>query len=162
MAITIYYRHKTDRAWRYSALGVSHKPEAAKNGPFFVRIRKQGKHAWQKHLSELEAKKAAESAPVERKAEALGWLPDDVTGEVSPNRMPIKTAVDNYLSGRRFGRSRSVAVYENVFEQLLANLPVGVQFINRLANKRALNAHVGFLWGHAPGKAPTDQAIRCS
>jgi hypothetical protein len=55
MAITVYYRHKTDRGWRYAALSVGRKPEAAKNGPFFVRIRKQGKYTWQKHLSETEA-----------------------------------------------------------------------------------------------------------
>jgi integrase len=145
MAITIYYRHKTSRGWRYQALGIGRRPEAAKTGPFYVRIRKQGKHTWQKHLSELEAKKAAESAPVERKAEALGLLPDDVTGEVSPNRTPIKTAVENYLHERRFGRPRSIAAYENVFEQLLRNLPTGVRFIDQLANKRGLNAYVEFL-----------------
>ena len=40
MAITtVYYRHKTDRGWRYSALGVGRRPEAAKNGPFFIRVR---------------------------------------------------------------------------------------------------------------------------
>jgi len=147
MANTIYYRHKTNRGWRYAALGVGRRPDAAKIGPFFVRIRKQGKHTWQKHLSELDAKKAAESAPVERKAEALGLLPDDVTGESNSKRTPIKTAVENYLHERRFGRPRSIAVYENVFDQLLANLPAGVRFIDQLANKRALNAYVEFLRG---------------
>jgi integrase/recombinase XerD len=145
MAITVYYRHKTDRGWRYSALGVGRKPEAAKNGPFFVRIRKQGKYTWQKHHSELDAKKAAESAPVERKAAALGLFPEDLTGEVNPNRTPIKTAVENYLYDRRLGRPRSIAVYEHVFDQLLANLPAGVRFIDQLKDKRALNACVEFL-----------------
>jgi integrase len=64
---------------------------------------------------------------------------------VSPNRTPIKTAVENYLYDHRLGRPRSVAVYENVFEQLLANLPAGVRFIDQLANRRALNAYVEFL-----------------
>jgi hypothetical protein len=91
-------------------LGRGRKPELAERGPFDVRIRKQGKHTWRKHLSELEAKNAAESAPVERKAEALGLLPADVTGEANPNRTPIKTAVDHRLHDRRFGRRRSVAV----------------------------------------------------
>ena len=65
-----------------------------------------------------------------------------MTSEVNANRTPIKTAVENYLHERRFGRPRSIAVYENVFEQLLANLPAGVRFIDQLANRRALNAYV--------------------
>jgi uncharacterized protein with PIN domain len=118
-----------------------------RSAPFFVRIRKQGKHTWQKHPSELDAKKAAESAPVERKAEAFGLLPDDVTGEVNANRTSIKTAVETYLHERRFGRPRSIAVCEKVFEQLLSNLPAGVRIIDQLANKRALKAYVEFLRG---------------
>ncbi len=47
--------------------------------------------------------------------------------------MPIKTAVENYLNERRFGRPRSIKVYENVFDQLLENLPGGVKFIDQLA-----------------------------
>jgi integrase/recombinase XerD len=147
MPITIYYRHKTSRGWRYEALGIGRRPEAARNGPYYIRVRDKGKYRWQKHLSELEAKRAAEKAPVERKAQALGLVPDDVTGEVNPNRTPIKVAVESYLNERRFGRPRSIAAYENVFEQLLANLPAGVRFIDQLATPRVLNTYVEFLRG---------------
>jgi integrase/recombinase XerD len=147
MPITIYYRHKTSRGWRYEALGIGRRPEAARNGPYYIRVRNKGKYRWQKHLSELAARKAAESAPIERKAQALGLVPDDVTGEVNPNRTPVKVAVENYLNERRFGRPRSIAAYENIFDQLLANLPGGVRFVDQLAAPRVLNAYVEFLRG---------------
>ena len=106
MAITtVYFRHKTNRGWRYSALGVGRRPEAARNGPFFVRIRDAAnKYKWQKHGSESEAKKAAERDPVARQAQELGLLVDDITNEANKNRVPIKTAVEKYLHERRFGR----------------------------------------------------------
>ncbi|MGH9561254.1 MAG: tyrosine-type recombinase/integrase, partial [Terracidiphilus sp.] len=117
----------------------------AKNGPFFIRVRNNSKYKWQKHLSESEAKKAAESAPVERKAQALGLLPEDLGNEANVNRTPIKSAVESYLHARRFDRPRSIAVYENVFDQLLRNLPAGIRFIDQLATSRALNAYVEYL-----------------
>jgi len=147
MSITVYFRHKTNHGWRYEALGIGRRPEAAKNGPFYIRVREKGKYRWEKHLSELEAKRAAESAPVERKAQALGLVPDDLTNEANSNRTPIKIAVEAYLHERRFGRPRSIAVYENVFEQLLQNLPKGVRYVDQLANARTLNVYVEFLRG---------------
>lgn len=147
MSLTVYFRHKTSNGWRYEALGIGRRPEAARNGPFYIRVREKGKYKWEKHLSELEAKRAAASAPVERKAQALGLLADDITNEANSNRAPIKVAVEAYLHERRFGRPRSMAVYKNVFEQLLENLPKGVRFIDQLANPRSLNAYVEFLRG---------------
>jgi integrase/recombinase XerD len=147
MAITVYFRHKTNDGWRYEALGIDRRPEAAKNGPFYIRVREKGKYRWEKHLSELAAKKAAESAPVERKAQALGLIADDLTDETNTGRIPIKVAVESYLHERRFGRPRSIGVYRNVFDQLLGNLPKGVRFIDQLANPRTLSAYVEFLRG---------------
>jgi len=57
MSITVYFRHKTNHGWRYEALGIGRRPEAAKNGPFYIRVREKGKYRWEKHLSELEAKR---------------------------------------------------------------------------------------------------------
>jgi hypothetical protein len=51
------------------------------------------------------------------------------------------------LQDRRFARPRSIAVYENAFDQLLKNLPGGVRFIDQLATPRALNSYVEFLRG---------------
>jgi hypothetical protein len=51
------------------------------------------------------------------------------------------------LQDRRFGRPRSIAAYENAFDQLLENLPRGVRFIDQLATPRALNSYVEFLRG---------------
>jgi integrase/recombinase XerD len=145
---TIYYRHKTARGWRYSALGIGRRPEAAKDGPFFIRTRDgANKYKWQKHDTENAAKQAAERVPVVRKAQELGLLTDDLTDEANKNRVPVKLAIESYLHERRFGRPRSIAVYENVFDQLLANLPAGVRFIDQLAAPRALNAYVEFLHG---------------
>ena len=41
MAIqTVYYRQKTNgTGWRYRALRVGRRPEAAKKGPYFIRVR---------------------------------------------------------------------------------------------------------------------------
>jgi integrase/recombinase XerD len=147
MAIqTVYYRHKTDGAWRYSALGVGRKPEAAKRGPYFVRIRNAArKYQWIKHETEAAAKQAAKLAPVAHKAQELGLTVDETTNTANANRVPIKTAVESYLHERRFGRPRSVAVYENVFDQLLKNLPEGVRFIDQLATPRALSNYLEVL-----------------
>ena len=149
MAITtVYFRHKINRGWRYSALGVGRRPETARNGPFFIRVRDAAnKYKWLKHETESAAKKAAERAPVTRRAQELGLLNDDVTNEGNKDRVSIKAAVENYLHERRFGRPRSIAAYENMFDQLLANLPKDVRFIDQLATPRVLNAYVEFLDG---------------
>lgn len=140
MAITtVYFRHKTNRGWRYSALGVGRRPEAAKNRPFFLRIRDAAnKYTWQRHETESDAKKAAERTPVARQAQELGLLVDDVTNEANKNRVPIQIAVENYLHDRRFGRPRSIAAYENMFDQWLANLPKDIRFIDQLATPLTL------------------------
>jgi hypothetical protein len=111
---TVYYRHKTNRGWRYAALGVGRHPEAAKNGPVFIRVRDgANKYKWQKHDTESAARKAAEVAPVARQAQELGRLPDDITNEANNDRVSIKIAVENenYLHDRRFGRPRSIASF---------------------------------------------------
>lgn len=148
MAIqTVYYRQKIAGAgWRYRPLAVGRRPEAAKNGPYFIRVRNSaGKYQWVKHDTEQAAAKAAKAAPVARQAQELGLTVDDLTNEANTNRISIKTAVGDYLQDRRFGRPRSIAAYKNAFEQLLENLPRGVRFIDQLATSRALNTYVEFL-----------------
>lgn len=149
MAIqTVYFRHKQNGSWRYSALGVGRRREAAKHGPFFIRVRNGlGKYQWQKHQSEKAANDAAKLAPVARRAQELGLLPDDITDEANKDRVPIKAAVENYLNERRFGRPRSIKAYEHVFVQLLENLPDGIKFIDQLATPRVLGAYLQFLHG---------------
>jgi integrase len=97
------------------------------------------------HDTEQAAAKAAKAAPVARQAHELDLTVDDLTNEANTNRISIKTAVENYLQDRRFGRPRSIAAYENAFDQLLANRPRGVRFIDQLATSRALNSYVEFL-----------------
>jgi integrase/recombinase XerD len=77
--------------------------------------------------------------------EELGLTVDDLTNEANTNRISIKTAVENYLQDRRLGRRRSIAAYENAFDQLLANLPRSVRFVDQLATSRVLNSYVEFL-----------------
>lgn len=98
MAIsTVYYRHKTNRGWRYSALGVGRYPKAAKSGPFFIRVRDAAnKYKWQKHQTESAAKAAAELAPVARQASELGLTVDGVTNTANVNRRPIQAAINDY------------------------------------------------------------------
>jgi len=151
MAIqTVYYRQKIEgTGWRYRPLAVGRRPEAAKNGPYFIRVRDgAGRYQWVRHDTEQAAQKAAKAAkaaPVARQAQELGLTVDDLTNEANTNRISIKTAVENYLQDRRFGRPRSIAAYENAFDQLEENLPRGVRFIDQLATPRALNAYVEFL-----------------
>src|ERR1700733_8179172 len=148
MAIqTVYYRQKiAGTGWRYRPLAVGRRPEAAKNGPYFIRVRNgAGKYQWVKHDTEQAAAKAAKVAPVARQAHELGLTVDDLTNEANTNRISIKTAVENYLQDRRFGRPRSIAAYENAFDQLLANLPRGVRFIDQMATSRVLNSYVELL-----------------
>ena len=74
MAIqTVYYRQKIEgTGWRYRPLTVGRRPEAAKNGPYFIRVRDSaGKHQWIKHDTERGAQKAAKAAPVARQAQGL-------------------------------------------------------------------------------------------
>jgi integrase/recombinase XerD len=148
MAIqTVYYRQKIEgTGWRYRPLTVGRRPEAAKNGPYFIRVRTSaGKYQWVKHDTQQAAEKAAKVAPVAREAQELGLTVDDVTNEANTNRIPIKTAVENYLQDRRFVRPRSIAAYKNAFDQLLENLPRGVRFIDQLATSRVLNSYVELL-----------------
>src|SRR5712671_725027 len=148
MAIqTVYYRQKIEgTGWRYRALAVGRRPQAARNGPYFIRVRNSaGKYQWVKHDTELAAAKAAKVGPVARQAQELGLTVDEFTNEANTNRISIKTAVENYLQDRRFGRPRSIAAYENAFDQLLENLPRGVRFIDQLATSRVLNSYVELL-----------------
>lgn len=148
MAIqTVYYRQKIDGAgWRYRPLKVGRRPEAARNGPYFIRVRNaSGKYQWIKHDTEQAAAKAAKVAPVARQAQELGLTVDELTNVANANRISIKTAVENYLIDRRYGRPRSIAAYENAFNQLLENLPGSVRFIDQLASPRVLNSYVEFL-----------------
>ncbi len=79
---TVYYRHKTHGAWRYSALGVGRRPEAAKLGPYFVRIRNAaGKYQWVRHETEAGAKKTAKLAPVAHRAQELGLSVDEAAND---------------------------------------------------------------------------------
>src|SRR5207245_5465297 len=122
MAIqTVYYRQKiAGTGWRYRPLTVGRRPEVAKNGPYFIRVRdNSGKYQWVKHDTERAAERAAKAAPVARQAQELGLTVDDLTNEANANRIPIKTAVENYLQDRRFGRPRSIAAYENAFDHVL-------------------------------------------
>jgi integrase/recombinase XerD len=143
----VYYRQKIEGTGRrYRPLTVGRRPEAAKNGPYFIRVRNSaGKYQWVKHETERAAERAAKAAPVARQAQELGLTVDDLTKEANTNRGSIKTAVENYLQDRRFGRPRSIAAYENAFDQLLENLPRGIRFIDQLATSRALNSYVEFL-----------------
>jgi hypothetical protein len=100
MAIqTVYYRQKIEgTGWRYRPLTVGRRPEAAKSGPYFIRIRNgAGKYQWVKHDTKQAAAKAAKVAPVARHAQELGLTVDDLTNEANTNRISIKTAVGNYL-----------------------------------------------------------------
>src|SRR6202795_709607 len=144
---TVYYRQKIDgTGWRYRPLAVGRRPQAARNGPYFIRVRNTaGKYQWVKHETEQAAAKAAKAAPVARQAQEMGLTVDDLTNEANTNRISIKTAVENYMQDRRFGRPRSIAAYENAFDQLLKNLPRGVRFIDQLATSRVLNSYVEFL-----------------
>jgi integrase len=144
---TVYCRQKiAGTGWRYRPLTVGRRPEAAKSGPYFIRARNgAGKYQWVKHDTEQAAAKAAKVAPVARQAQELGLTVDDLTNEANANRISIKAAVESYLQDRRFGRPRSIAAYENAFDQLLANLPKGVRFIDQLATSRVLNSYVELL-----------------
>src|SRR5580658_405293 len=101
---TVYYRQKIEgTGWRYRPLAVGRRPEAAKNGPYFIRVRDSGgRYQWVKHDTE----QAAKTAPVARQAHELGLTVDDLTNEANTNRTSIKTAVENHLQDRRFGRPR--------------------------------------------------------
>ena len=94
MAIqTVYYRQKIEgTGWRYRPLTVGRWPEAAKMGPYFIRVRDSaGKYQWLKHDTELAAGKAAKAAPIARKAQEPGLTVDDLTNEANINRISIET-----------------------------------------------------------------------
>jgi hypothetical protein len=96
MAIqTVYYRLKIEgTGWRYRPLAVGRRPQAAKSGPYFIRVRDSaGRYQWVKHDTEQAAQKAAKVAPVARRAQDLGLTVDDLTNEANINRISIKTWV---------------------------------------------------------------------
>jgi hypothetical protein len=119
MAIqTVYYRQKIEgTGWRYRPLAVGRRPQAARNGPYFIRVRNSaGKYQWVKHDTEQAAAKAAKAAPVARQAHELGLTVDDLTNEANINRISIKTAVENYLQAGRdqlpYTRTRSTNCWQ--------------------------------------------------
>ena len=147
MAIeTVCYRHKTDGAWRYSALGIGRRPEAAKHGPYFIRIRNAaGKYQWVKHETEAAAKEAAKLAPMAQKAQDLGLTLDDVT-----KHRECKSHLDQDRDRKLSTRApfRSPAKYHSIRERIrsvLANRPQGVRFVDQLATPAKLNEYVEFL-----------------
>jgi hypothetical protein len=137
--------------WRCVALlSIGYRPQARsrKARPLFIRIRNAArKYQWVKHETEAGARKAAKLAPDAQKARELGLTVDEVSNTANSDRTSIKTAIETYLYERRFGRPRSIKAYENVFDQLLANLPQSVRFIDQLAVPSRLNAYVEFLRG---------------
>src|SRR4029077_2407270 len=77
MAIqTVYYRQKiAGTGWRYRPLTVGRRPEAAKNGRYFIRVRNNlWKYQWIKDDTEHATAKAA---PVARQAQELSLTVDD-------------------------------------------------------------------------------------
>src|SRR5258708_39837761 len=120
MAIqTVYYRQKfAGTGWRYRPLTVGRRAEAAKSGPYFIRVRNSaGKYQWVKHDTEQAAAKAAKAGPVARQAQELGLTVDEFTNEANTNRISIKTAVENYMQDSRLFRPRSIAAYKKAFDQ---------------------------------------------
>jgi len=72
MAIqTVYYRQKIEgTGWRYRPLPVGRRTEAAKIGPYFIRVRDSAaKYQWVRHDTEQAAARAAKAAPAARKAQ---------------------------------------------------------------------------------------------
>jgi integrase/recombinase XerD len=153
----VYFRHKVEgKGWRYAAVTAGRQTDAAKKGPFFIRVRNlSGKYQWQRHSTRDDANKAREVAPVERKAAALGLINSDELSAV--NRTAIKVAAENYLTFRKVHRPRSQQNYNNIINLLLANLPAGVRFVDQLAKPAAMASYVEFLVGK--GYAPKTVAI---
>ncbi len=110
MAIqTVYYRQKIEgTGWRYRPLTVGRRPEAAKNSPYFIRVRDGGgKYQWVTHHTEQAAEKAAKAGPVARQAQELGLTVDDLTNKANTNRVSIKTAVSDAHDQSLLTRTRS-------------------------------------------------------
>jgi hypothetical protein len=117
--------------------GYRSQGRSCEHGPYFIRVRNAaGKYQWVKHETEAAAKEAAKLAPLAQKAQELGLTVDEATNTANASRTSIKTAIENYLHERRFGRPRSIKVYENVFDQLLTNLRCGIKFVDQLATAR--------------------------
>jgi hypothetical protein len=94
---TVYYGQKIDgTGWRYRPLAVGRRPQAARNGPYFIRVRNSaGKYQWVKHDTEYAAQKAAKAAPVAR-ASILG-------------REQCTVTLNSYV-GRALKKARSVGL----------------------------------------------------
>jgi hypothetical protein len=59
--------------WRYRPLTLGRRPEAAKSGPYFIRLRYgAGRYQWVEHDTEQAAEKAAMVGPVARQAQDGG------------------------------------------------------------------------------------------
>jgi integrase/recombinase XerD len=153
----VYFRHKLEgKGWRYTPLSAGRQIDAAKKGPFFIRVRNlAGKYQWQKHETRDGANKAKELAPVERKAAALGLIESDALS--AENRTSVKAAAATYQDFRKVHRPRSQQNYRNILKLLTENLPLGVRFIDQLAKPAALNQYVAFLVGK--GYAPKTISI---
>jgi integrase len=152
--LTVYYRSKVaGQGWRYIAIGPGRQPEAARVGPYFVRVRDAaGKYQWTRHESREAANAAKKIAPAERTTPGRESVADDLTDADKTNRITIRAAVENFKHTHRFDRPKSRAAYNNIYGNLLTILPRGIRFVDQLTKRATLDLVVDAL--RAQGYSP--------
>ena len=131
---SIYTRVHTEKGWRYKAVptGRGRKPADVKP-PFYLRYTSDGKQHWSEPYDTLEAAKAdIEKLEHALEARAKGLTVAELDEITDANRVPVKTAVAQYLHVRRNKAHKTVLAYTGALGEFSESLPRSVRFVDEM------------------------------
>jgi len=129
----IYQRVKTSKGWRYRALPTGRGRRAADSAtpPFYLRFTLNGKQQWSDPYQSLpEAKKAVEELPDVIEARAKGLSLHELAETRNANRVPIKTAIEEYLAQKAGKSKKTIQQYRLTLNEFLES--VRVRFLDEI------------------------------
>jgi integrase/recombinase XerD len=135
---SVYTRMKIEgKGWRYRAVptGRGRRP-ADVQAPFYLRYSVNGKQTWSSPYNTLEdAKRNAETIAHALEARSKGLTVVEL-GEVrNANRLPIETAVQQYLHVRRNKARKTVMAYTSALSEFVDSLPPDIRFVDEVKER---------------------------
>ena len=124
MSLRVYLREKMgSKGWRYRRVGEGRgKRTGDLQPPFYVRPTVQGNQTWQRLKAETftEAKQEAEQLDAVLDAASKGLTVKEHEDRLNAHRVPLKTAVDNYLAQKSDKARKTKMQYEHALRQFVS------------------------------------------
>jgi integrase/recombinase XerD len=131
----IYMRVKVpSKGWRYKAVSIRQGRRAASvQPPFYLRYSVNGKQAWSEPYQTLkEAHDEAKTLEHALEAKSQGLTVTELDEITDANRVPIKTAIEDYLHVRRNKARKTVIAYTSALEEFRQSIPRSVRYVDEL------------------------------